>query len=576
MGEISAEMADAYDKKAEEHTKLLDDLEKKVYALKKISEEKETEEYEKLVAENAKLKYRKLHLEKNLKKELGKKKFSEKTPPETIKFSPRTYSAVPDSSNHMTNILSTLYQLFEVAIHNSFPGCDTTGMTVITLSQKHGDYQCNSAMAIAKKFQGHPNGAAHPREAAEKILENLPSCDLISSTEVAGPGFINIFLKKIKVASLMRNIFRNGVKPPYSTKKHRCGVDFSSPNIAKEMHCGHIRSTIIGDCLCRVFEFMGYEVDRINHIGDWGTQFGMLITHLQDKFPNYRTSTPSIGDLQTFYQESKSRFDSEEEFKKRAYGNVVALQSGNKEITACWKLICDVSIESLKKIYKRLDVRIREVGESFYQPLMPGVLKDMHAKNLIVEEDGRKLIFPKVQKTPLTVQKSDGGFGYATSDLAALNYRVNTCKYDTVVYVVDWGQSLHLESVFEVGRMAGYYDPSLTRVVHVGFGVMQAESGKKFKTREGTSVRLGDLLDEALYRSEAILKEKGRDKELTPQEFQAANEAIAYGAVKYSDLSRNRAHDYQFSFDRMLDMRGNTAVYLLYAYTRIASIARNA
>ncbi|XP_077329613.1 arginine--tRNA ligase, cytoplasmic isoform X2 [Lithobates pipiens] len=351
-------------------------------------------------------------------------------------------------------------------------------------------------------------------------------------------------------------------------------VDFSSPNIAKEMHVGHLRSTIIGDSICRLFEFVGHEVLRINHLGDWGTQFGMLIAHLQDKFPNYLTVSPPIGDLQSFYKESKKRFDEDEEFKKRAYFCVVQLQSKQPDIMRAWNLICDVSRKEFQKIYDCLDIRIIDRGESYYQDKMIQVVKEFEEKGLVELDEGRKVVFPPGCTVPLTIVKSDGGFTYDTSDLAALKQRLVEEKADIIIYVVDSGQGGHLQNVYAAGQMIGWYDPKVTRVEHAGFGVVLGEDKKKFKTRSGDTVRLIDLLEEGLKRSMDKLKEKERDKVLTPEELIAAQKSVAFGCIKYADLSHNRMNDYIFSFDKMLDDRGNTAAYLLYAYTRIRSIAR--
>lgn len=336
-----------------------------------------------------------------------------------------------------------------------------------------------------------------------------------------------------------------------------------------------MRSTIIGESLSRLFEFIGFDLLRLNHLGDWGTQFGMLIAHLKDKFPNYAEVSPPIGDLQAFYKESKKRFDEDPEFKVRAYSCVVKLQSYDPEIIKGWNLICDVSRKEYEHIYKELDVKITERGESFYQKLMCDAVKDLEAKKLLIQEDGRKIMFVPDQTIPLTVVKSDGGYTYATSDLAAIKNRLITEKADIVLYVVDAGQSVHLQSVYSAAKIIGWLKPE-HRVEHVEFGVVLGEDKKKFKTRSGDTVRLRDLLDEGLTRALAKLKEKEREKVLSADELNAAQKAVAYGCIKYSDLSHNRTNDYIFSFDKMLEDKGNTAVYMLYAYTRIRSITRNA
>ncbi|TTC00281.1 Arginine--tRNA ligase, cytoplasmic [Bagarius yarrelli] len=453
------------------------------------------------------------------------------------------------------------------------------------------DYQCNSAMAMSQMMKGK-GLKLNPREIAEKISQNIPDNELFERTEIAGPGFINVHLKKSFVSKLLTKLLLNGVQPPALDNKKKVVenlisklnsagggvakviVDFSSPNIAKEMHVGHLRSTIIGDSMCRLFEYLGHEVLRLNHVGDWGTQFGMLIAHLQEKFPNYLSVSPPIGDLQAFYKESKKRFDEDEEFKKRAYQCVVKLQSKEPKFIKAWNLICDVSRKEFQKIYDSLGINILERGESFYQDRMTQVVQEFEKKGLVEVDEGRKIIFAPGHSVPLTVVKSDGGYTYDTSDLAAVHQRLFDEKADVIIYVTDSGQASHFHTVFAAARMIGWYDPKVTRVEHAGFGVVLGEDRKKFKTRSGDTVRLMDLLEEGLKRSMDKLKEKERDKVLTPEELIRAQHAVAFGCIKYADLSHNRINDYVFSFDKMLDDRGNTAAYLLYAFTRIRSIAR--
>ncbi|MGH0142958.1 UNVERIFIED_CONTAM: hypothetical protein FKN15_076963 [Acipenser sinensis] len=337
---------------------------------------------------------------------------------------------------------------------------------------------------------------------------------------------------------------------------------------------------VFWDSLCQVpvqvcsgILFVRFQC-RLNHVGDWGTQFGMLIAHLQDTFPDYLTASPPIGDLQAFYKESKKRFDNEEEFKKRAYQCVVKLQSKDPAFIKAWSSICDVSRQEFQKVYDCLNIQLIERGESFYQDMMTEVVKEFENKGLVQVDEGRRVVFAPGCAVPLTVVKSDGGYTYDTSDLAALRHRLFEEKADIIIYVTDSGQAGHFQIVFAAAQMIGWYDPKVTRVEHAGFGVVLGEDKKKFKTRSGDTVRLIDLLDEGLKRSMDKLKDKERDKVLTPAELEAAQKAVAFGCVKYADLSHNRINDYVFSFDKMLDDRGNTAAYLLYAFTRIRSIAR--
>lgn len=539
-----------------EYTARLQQQEREIQSLSaEIDSLKNTQNHEsprlgELREENAKLKYRLNILKRSLQED-------------------RTHC-----SKAMLNINQRLQEVFGEAIRASCPELDNPPVSIAPNQQaKFGDYQCNSAMAMAQMLKAKGK-KINPREIAEKIIQNLPDNELVQKTEIAGPGFINVHLKKQFVSKLLNNLLMNGVQPPSLASKKKVVIDFSSPNIAKEMHVGHLRSTIIGESMCRLFEFLGYDVVRLNHVGDWGTQFGMLIAHLQDKFPDYLTVCPPIGDLQAFYKESKKRFDEDEDFKKRAYQCVVRLQSKEPEFIKGWTLICDVSRREFQKIYDCLDVTLIERGESFYQDMMKEVVEEFDKRGFTQMDDGRKIVFATGHTVPLTVVKSDGGYTYDTSDLAAINHRLFEEKADIIIYVVDNGQGLHLQTVFSAAQMIGWYNPQVTRVEHAGFGVVLGEDKKKFKTRSGDTVRLIDLLEEGLKRSMDKLKEKERDKVLTPEELVKAQRAVAFGCIKYADLSHNRINDYVFSFDKMLDDRGNTAAYLLYALTRIRSIAR--
>ncbi|KAF7249021.1 Arginine--tRNA ligase, cytoplasmic [Varanus komodoensis] len=503
--------------------------------------------------ENAKLKYRLNVLQKSLEEERNRGK----------------------PSKGMININNRLQEIFAAAIKSAYPDLENPPLAVTPSQQpRFGDYQCNSAMSISQILLKTKEQKVSPKEIADKIARSIPDNECTEKVEIAGPGFINVHLKKDFVSKQLSSMLVNGVQPPAIGERKKVVIDFSSPNIAKEMHVGHLRSTIIGESMCRLFEFVEYDVLRLNHLGDWGTQFGMLIAHLQDKFPDYLTVSPPIGDLQAFYKESKRRFDTEEEFKKRAYQCVVLLQSKNPDFIKAWKLICDVSRKEFQKIYDCLDISIIERGESYYQDMMQDVVKEFEDGGFVQMDEGRKIVFVPGCSVPLTIMKSDGGFTYDTSDLAALKQRLSEEKADYIIYVVDSGQSVHLQTVFAAAQMIGWYDPKVTRVIHAPFGVVLGEDKKKFKTRSGETVRLMDLLEEGLKRSMEKLKEKERDKVLTPEELKAAQTAVAFGCIKYADLSHNRINDYIFSFDKMLDDRGNTAAYLLYAFTRIRSIAR--
>ncbi|XP_037049993.1 probable arginine--tRNA ligase, cytoplasmic [Bradysia coprophila] len=521
--------------------------------------ESEDPELAKLVLENSKLKHRLSILNKAISAE-------------------RSNSSGTSSVVDLVSILDHLTDIFSAAIASSFPTLQDVP-TVIAVgtnpNPKFGDYQCNSAMAISKMLSTQGEKMS-PRDIAAKITQNLSPSPLVERCEVAGAGFINVFLNRAYGINALTTILRNGVRP-IAVKKQRVVVDFSSPNVAKEMHVGHLRSTIIGDSICRLMEYLGHDVLRINHIGDWGTQFGMLIAHLEDRFPDYATVSPPISDLQTFYKESKARFDSDEGFKKRAYTKVVLLQSGHQDSVKGWQLICDVSRKEFQKIYDRLGVKLIERGESFYQSRMEALVKELEATGYLEEDNGRKIMWGEQhgEGIPLTIIKSDGGFTYDSSDMAAIKQRLEEDKADWIIYVTDLGQWTHFKSIFSCASRAKIIDYSRHRIDHVGFGVVLGEDGKKFKTRSGDTVKLTELLDEGLNRSMEKLLEKERDKVLTPAELKTAQESVAYGCIKYADLSHNRQNEYVFSFDRMLEDKGNTAIYLLYAYTRIKSIARN-
>ncbi|MBM5798287.1 MAG: arginine--tRNA ligase, partial [Cyanobacteria bacterium K_Offshore_0m_m2_072] len=364
-------------------------------------------------------------------------------------------------------------------------------------------------------------------------------------------------------------------------------VDFSSPNIAKEMHVGHLRSTIIGDCLARVLEFRGHAVLRLNHVGDWGTQFGMLITHLKQVAPAALETADAVdlGDLVAFYRQAKARFDDDEAFQTTSREEVVKLQGGDPLSLKAWGLLCEQSRREFQRLYDRLDIQLSERGESFYNPYLPAVVDDLKTAGLLVIDDGAGCVFLEGvsgkdgKPLPLIVQKSDGGFNYATTDLAAIRYRLAAAPAgdgaNRVIYVTDAGQAAHFAGVFQVAQRAGWVAPQV-RLEHVPFGLVQGEDGKKLKTRAGDTVRLKDLLDEAVERAEADLRRRLAEEGRAEDEAFIAHVATTVGiaAVKYADLSTNRITNYQFSFDRMLALSGNTAPYLLYAVVRIAGIAR--
>jgi arginyl-tRNA synthetase len=431
-----------------------------------------------------------------------------------------------------------------------------------------------------------------PRAIAAAIVEQLQGqaafTELCLEPQIAGPGFINLTLRPERLADevqLRLGDPRLGVPPVQAAAP--VVVDFSSPNIAKEMHVGHLRSTIIGDSLARVLEFRGHPVLRLNHVGDWGTQFGMLITHLKQVAPEALSTADAVdlGDLVAFYRQAKARFDDDEAFQTTSREEVVKLQGGDPVSRQAWQLLCDQSRREFQKIYDRLAIRLSERGESFYNPYLEAVVADLDASGLLVTDDGARCVFLEGvsgkdgKPLPVIVQKSDGGFNYATTDLAAIRYRFAAAPDGDgarrVIYVTDAGQANHFAGVFQVARRAGWF-PDGGRLEHVPFGLVQGEDGKKLKTRAGDTVRLRDLLDEAVERAEADLRRRLAEEGRSEDEafIQHVATTVGLAAVKYADLSQNRITNYQFSFDRMLALQGNTAPYLLYAVVRIAGIAR--
>ncbi|PSN17850.1 arginine--tRNA ligase [filamentous cyanobacterium CCP5] len=480
----------------------------------------------------------------------------------------------------MKSTIAQLKTRFEQAMVAAF-GEDLAGTDPILVSAsnpKFGDYQANVAMSLTKRLK------QNPRAIATAIVENLDVSDCCEPPEIAGPGFINLRLRPDYLEAQLKVVQgsdRLAVAP--SDQPQKVIVDFSSPNIAKEMHVGHLRSTIIGDSISRVLEFMGHDVLRLNHVGDWGTQFGMLITHLKAACPEALETGASvdIGDLVTFYKQAKQRFDADEDFKQRSREAVVALQSGDETATRAWKALCAQSRQEFQKIYDRLDIEIQERGESFYNPLLADVVKDLEDQGLLVEDQGAKVVFAdgftnkEGDPLPLIIQKSDGGYNYATTDLAAVRYRTTQDGAERILYVVDAGQGNHFAQVFQVAEKAGWV-PEGVEFTHVPFGVVQGEDGKKFKTRSGDTVRLKDLLDQAVAIARADLETRiaSENRDESPEFIADVAEKVGIGAVKYADLSQNRTSNYIFSYDKMLALQGNTAPYMLYAYVRVQGISR--
>ena len=442
---------------------------------------------------------------------------------------------------------------------------------------KFGDYQSNVALSLAKRL------GQQPRKIAEQIIQELNVTDICEPPQVAGAGFVNLTLLPSYLETQLKNVYidsRLGIAEAKTPK--RVVVDFSAPNIAKEMHVGHLRSTIIGDSIARVLEFQGHNVLRLNHVGDWGTQFGMLITHLRESESVNDYDLLDLGELVEFYRESKKRFDDDEVFRERSRKAVVELQSGDEEAKIAWKFLCNKSRIEFEIIYTLLDIRFdEERGESFYNRFLSKVVEDLDETGLLVENQGAKCVFldgftnKEGEPLPLIVQKSDGGYNYATTDLAAVRYRIEHDIGNRLIYVTDAGQANHFAQVFQVARRAGWIPESI-EINHVPFGLVQGEDGKKLKTRSGETVKLKDLLDEAIVRAREDLENRlaVEERQETEEFINNAASVVGISAVKYADLSQNRTSNYIFSYNRMLALQGNTAPYMLYAYARIQGISR--
>ncbi|WP_299871958.1 arginine--tRNA ligase [uncultured Cocleimonas sp.] len=440
-----------------------------------------------------------------------------------------------------------------------------------------GDYQANGIMGAAKALK------MNPREFAAKVLENLDLSTYADKLEIAGPGFINIHLKNEWLQQQVEKTLESDrLNIEKAEHPETVVIDYSAPNLAKEMHVGHLRSTIIGDSIARVLEFSGHKVIRQNHVGDWGTQFGMLLTYMGELKQQDSEITLQLADLEKFYQAAKVRFDEDADFAKQARDNVVKLQAGDPEFLALWKQFIDTSLNHCDEIYKILNVLLtREdvMPESAYNDDLANVISDLKTKGLLTEDQGAQCVFLEEFKgkddsiIPMIVQKSDGGYLYATTDLAALRYRNDTLKMTRGLYLVDARQSLHLRQVFAVGKKAGFVKEE-TSLEHMAFGTMMGKDGTPFKTRTGGTVKLIDLLNEAQQRALDLVTEKNPD--LDQESRESIAKTVGIGAVKYADLSKNRTSDYIFNWDTMLSFEGNTAPYLQYAYARIQSIFRKA
>ena len=472
-------------------------------------------------------------------------------------------------------IQSLLHTHLQTAMINAGADKDTDPVIKQSGKPQFGDYQANGVMSVAKKL------GTNPREFAQKVLDELTKSQALGGIadklEIAGPGFINIFLDKeflAKSAHTARTSDRLGITSDHT---ETVVIDYSSPNVAKEMHVGHLRSTIIGDSSVRVLEFLGDTVIRANHVGDWGTQFGMLIAYLE-KMQNENASDMELSDLEAFYRDAKANYDSDEAFAEKARGYVVKLQSGDEYCLAMWQKLVAITMSQNQASYERLNVTLTDkdiMGESLYNPMLPDIVKTLKDKGIAVEDDGATVVylpeFKNKEGEPLgiIIQKKDGGFLYTTTDIAAASYRYHTLHADRAIVYSDTRQAQHMAQAWAIARLGGFV-PDNFKLEHHNFGMMLGKDGKPFKTRTGGTVKLADLLDEAVARATVLIDSKNPD--VTADERTALIDAVAIGAVKYADLSKHRTTDYVFDWDSMLNFEGNTAPYMQYAYTRVRSI----
>ncbi|NNN08651.1 MAG: arginine--tRNA ligase [Acidimicrobiaceae bacterium] len=447
------------------------------------------------------------------------------------------------------------------------------GTDPVLRTSDRSDYQANGVMALAK------SRGENPRDTAQKVMEQLDLAG-IAEVEVAGPGFLNLTLTTQFLNDQLRTLISDERLGVAGSTGRTVVIDYSAPNVAKEMHVGHLRSTVIGDALARMYRFRGDTVIARNHVGDWGTPFGMLIEHLLDLGEDEAIASLSIGDLDSFYRGARAKFDADDAFKERSRARVVALQGGDAETRRLWQILVDESVAYFAEVYRALDVTLTPsdvVGESYYNDMLDDVVRDLDALGLLVESGGALCVFPEGftnrdgEPLPLIVQKRDEGFGYAATDLAAVRDRVSNLHADEILYVVGAPQGQHFEMVLAVARAAGWL-PAAVRCEHVAFGNVLGPDRKMFKTRSGETVKLIGLLDEATQRADVALAL--RPSAMTESERRHLATQIARAAVKYADLSTDRQRDYVFDLDRMIAFEGDTGPYLQYAHARLRSIFR--
>ncbi|EMO4161170.1 arginine--tRNA ligase [Morganella morganii] len=473
------------------------------------------------------------------------------------------------------NIQAILSDKIQQALISAGAPLDCDAIVKQSAKAQFGDYQANGVMAAAKKM-GMP-----PRQLAEKVIELLDLDGIAEKTEIAGPGFINIFLSPDWLTAQLETALADDKLGLTSVEPMTIAIDYSAPNVAKQMHVGHLRSTIIGDAAARTQEYLGHKVIRCNHVGDWGTQFGMLIAYLE-KMQNEDAGDMALADLEAFYREAKKHYDEDEVFAERARGYVVKLQGGDEYCRTMWRKLVDITMQQNQETYNRLNVTLTEddvMGESLYNDMLPGIVSDLMNRGIAEESEGAIVVyldeFKNKEGEPMGViiRKKDGGYLYTTTDIACAKYRHDVLHADRVLYYIDSRQHQHLMQAWTIVRKAGYIPESMTLEHHM-FGMMLGKDGKPFKTRAGGTIRLSDLLDEAVERAEKLIREKNSD--MPEDELKQLAEVVGIGAVKYADLSKSRTTDYIFDWDNMLAFEGNTAPYMQYAYTRVASVFKRA
>ena len=473
------------------------------------------------------------------------------------------------------NIQAILSDKIQQALISAGAPLDCDAIVKQSAKAQFGDYQANGVMAAAKKM-GMP-----PRQLAEKVIELLDLDGIAEKTEIAGPGFINIFLSPDWLTTQLETALADDKLGLTPVEPMTIAIDYSAPNVAKQMHVGHLRSTIIGDAAARTQEYLGHKVIRCNHVGDWGTQFGMLIAYLE-KMQIEDAGDMALADLEAFYREAKKHYDEDEVFAERARGYVVKLQGGDEYCRTMWRKLVDITMQQNQETYNRLNVTLTEddvMGESLYNDMLPGIVSDLLNRRIAEESEGAIVVyldeFKNKEGEPMGViiRKKDGGYLYTTTDIACAKYRHDVLHADRVLYYIDSRQHQHLMQAWTIVRKAGYIPESMTLEHHM-FGMMLGKDGKPFKTRAGGTIRLSDLLDEAVERAEKLIREKNSD--MPEDELKQLAEVVGIGAVKYADLSKSRTTDYIFDWDNMLAFEGNTAPYMQYAYTRVASVFKRA